>query len=228
MLRQGDLRRWCSMKYPKDRSLTPHERRASRKAKRIAPRRLNVDTDGSPLSDNAQRLQQNCGDLHRRVETSSEAAFRQIAERASAITGCPFRRQIPVAFSAEVFFIMDLYFDRNRVNAEVDGREHFTAKAREKDAWRDGVLRQKGIRVFRCTNKEVADSPDKVLVRLIQFLIEHSIRKERVRLRKKLAPNWRTEVGSSERLPAGLSQSEATARLERLDSGENPERSPRE
>jgi hypothetical protein len=42
------------------------------------------------------------------------------------------------------------------------------------------------------------------------------------------SPHWQAEVGGSDRPPAGLSQQEASTRLEHLYSGGNPECSPRD
>lgn len=187
-----------------NKPLTSREKRLARKAKRGAPRKLLATIEGQPIDENAEARIIRCGNSHRASETKAEAAFHRIAEGISSVTGLQLRLQEPVAFSSELFFVIDFFFPLARVGVEIDGPEHNRECAKQKDIWRDDRLLKKGIRVVRFTNADVCECPEKVGILLVAFLAEHGSKRGRQCLQANLSHGWKAEVGGGQRPPTAL------------------------
>jgi len=81
------------------------------------------------------------------------------------LSGCKFRRQHPIGH-----YIADFYCHERRCMIEVDGPIHAKANNAEKDANRTAELDRMGITIFRVTNIEVLENPEKVLTEIQAFL----------------------------------------------------------
>jgi very-short-patch-repair endonuclease len=72
--------------------------------------------------------------------------------------GVKFRRQHGIGD-----YIVDFYCAEHALVIELDGDSHFTSDAREYDKVRDQFLLGRGLRVLRCTNRQVVDELEMVL-----------------------------------------------------------------
>jgi very-short-patch-repair endonuclease len=96
--------------------------------------------------DRARRL--------RRDQTEAEARLWD-ALRAGRLEGWKWRRKVPVGA-----FIVDFLCLEAALAVELDGGVH--AERADYDAWRDGLLRRRGLQVLRFWNSEVASDFDRV------------------------------------------------------------------
>ena len=79
--------------------------------------------------------------------------------RGNRLHGLHFRRQQVIDG-----FIVDFYCHAHAFVLEVDGPVH--NNQREYDAWREAILREKGLKILRVTNDEVMRDIDGVLERV--------------------------------------------------------------
>jgi very-short-patch-repair endonuclease len=77
--------------------------------------------------------------------------------------GFHFRRQHPAPP-----FTLDFYCARARLAVEVDGVQHEQDEHARDDAWRDGVLAQRGISMLRVSAVDVMHNPDGVLMMIAE------------------------------------------------------------
>jgi very-short-patch-repair endonuclease len=79
----------------------------------------------------------------RRTGTDAEAAL-WVQLRAKRLAGFKFRRQHPCGP-----YILDFYCPGTRLAVELDGGQHFEARAQAYDQRRTAYLRRRGVRVIR-------------------------------------------------------------------------------
>ncbi len=79
--------------------------------------------------------------------------------------GAKFRRQHQFGP-----YILDFYCDEHKLGVEVDGGQHFEEAGAKKDAKRTSYLQALGVRVLRCTDREVLLEPEAVLEAICQEL----------------------------------------------------------
>ena len=60
-------------------------------------------------------------------------------------------------------FIVDFYCPRANLIIEIDGGQHYSDKAKQKDVARDEFLKSSGLRVFRFSDREVFENLDGVM-----------------------------------------------------------------
>ena len=85
--------------------------------------------------------------------------------RGRRVQGAKFRRQYTIDR-----FIVDFYCAGSRLIIEVDGAIHEYTPA--EDALRQQFLENLGFHVLRFTNGEVIQSPDAVIERIVEVLLE--------------------------------------------------------
>ncbi len=69
-----------------------------------------------------------------------------------------FLKHYPVRFLRQKvlgFYIVDFYCSKAQLVIEVDGKEHFRSKGKEKDSVRTEYLEKRGLRILRFSNAEV-------------------------------------------------------------------------
>ncbi len=95
---------------------------------------------------------------NRKNPTSSEELFWKYL-RNRQIEGKKFLRQYPIAYHSingdSNYFIADFYCHEKRLIIELDGRIH--ANQRNYDNCRDEILSERGYKVLRINNKELAN-----------------------------------------------------------------------
>jgi len=85
-------------------------------------------------------------------ETNIERAFREELERRGLRRGVDFASQFPIRHS----FILDFAFPLRKLAVEVDGEKwHDTPLGRQRDWFKDHVLKKGGWRVLRFWGQEV-------------------------------------------------------------------------
>ena len=95
----------------------------------------------------------------RKVATSAEVIlWEEIRNR--KLGGLKFRRQYPV-----LGFILDFYCAEKSLGIELDGSIHISQE--EYDKWREKVVLEKGIRIFRFSNQEVMENIEDVKRKII-------------------------------------------------------------
>ena len=85
--------------------------------------------------------------------------------RRKQVLGIPFYRQRPLGR-----FIVDFYASAVRLVIEIDGGVHDGSAARARDAERDRMLNEAGLRVIRFRNCEVENNIDGVVRRIIEVV----------------------------------------------------------
>ena len=60
-------------------------------------------------------------------------------------------------------FIVDFYCSRANLIIEIDGGQHYSDEAKQKDVARDEFLKSSGLRVFRFSDREVFENLDGVM-----------------------------------------------------------------
>ncbi len=78
--------------------------------------------------------------------------------RRKQLKGYPFYRQKVIGK-----FIVDFYCPKANLVIELDGGQHYSETGKAKDTARDGVLREKGIKVLRFSDREVFENMDGVM-----------------------------------------------------------------
>jgi very-short-patch-repair endonuclease len=97
----------------------------------------------------------------RRVSTLGERRLWECL-RDRRLQGLKFRRQQPLHG-----YILDFYCAEYRLVVELDGTIHQDPEQREYDAYRNERLRERGLTVLRFTNREVEQSLEAVLGRIV-------------------------------------------------------------
>jgi len=81
--------------------------------------------------------------------------------RQGKLDGFKFRRQHPVNI-----FIADFYCHEANLVIEIDGSIHDEIEQKERDNWREEVIRQYGLQIIRFSNDEILENTDKVIAQL--------------------------------------------------------------
>ena len=63
-------------------------------------------------------------------------------------------------------FIVDFYCPRANLIIEIDGGQHYSDGAKQKDVARDDFLKSSGLRVFRFSDREVFENLDGVMEKI--------------------------------------------------------------
>lgn len=105
-------------------------------------------TYNGSLKQNSRRLRANMTDAERRLWSKIRA--HQL--------GLPFSRQKIIGP-----YIADFYCHQARLVIEVDGGQHFSEEAYQKDKKRDNYMGNKGLRVLRFSDTDVLTSIDGVV-----------------------------------------------------------------
>jgi len=85
--------------------------------------------------------------------------------RRKQINNCQFYRQRVIGS-----YIVDFYCHSARLVIELDGGQHFTDEAIERDEVRDRFLRNQGLKVLRFSDSEVFENTDGVLDKILEVL----------------------------------------------------------
>ena len=85
--------------------------------------------------------------------------------RKKQLNGAKFRRQVSIGD-----YIVDFYCPDQGLVIEIDGDSHYTRDALENDIERDKYLTDCNLTVIRFTNREVRESLEGVLDRIIEYL----------------------------------------------------------
>ncbi len=85
------------------------------------------------------------------------------------IAGFKFRRQHPIAG-----YVLDFACEELRLGIELDGGQHNTPEAIEKDALRTARLQREGWRILRFWNHDIMENMDGVLQVIMEALEERS------------------------------------------------------
>jgi len=101
----------------------------------------------------------------RKTMTESEMIFWEII-RNRRIKGLKFRRQHPISN-----FIADFYCHELKLVIEIDGEIHNTEDNKEYDEGRTAELGYMGIAVVRFTNDEIHHSPELVIRKLKEKIV---------------------------------------------------------
>jgi very-short-patch-repair endonuclease len=63
-------------------------------------------------------------------------------------------------------FIVDFYCPRANLIIEIDGGQHYSDEAKQKDVARDDFLKSSGLRVFRFSDREVFENLNGVMEKI--------------------------------------------------------------
>ena len=81
------------------------------------------------------------------------------------LKGKKFRRQHAIAN-----YVADFYCNESKLVIELDGNFHTMAETKEYDKSRTNLLNELGITVLRFWNEEVIKDPERVLVKISEYL----------------------------------------------------------
>ena len=81
------------------------------------------------------------------------------------LNGKKFRRQHAIAY-----YIVDFYCHECKLSIELDGNFHRRKEQQEYDRSRTAVLNEIGITELRFWNEQVISDPEKVLLRISEYL----------------------------------------------------------
>ena len=101
------------------------------------------------LRSNARALRKNSTDAERLLWA---------ALRGHRLNGASFRRQVPIES-----YIADFVCHAALLVIELDGGQHYSDSAEQKDAARSSVIHAKGFQVLRFSNQDVMTNRDGVL-----------------------------------------------------------------
>ncbi|MDO8581423.1 MAG: endonuclease domain-containing protein [bacterium] len=85
--------------------------------------------------------------------------------RARQLDGYKFRRQQGIGP-----YIVDFYCPDQSLVIEVDGDTHYDEVGKQHDAIRDACMKDRGICILRFTNKDIDDTIDGVLEKIVEVL----------------------------------------------------------
>ncbi len=114
----------------------------------------------SKLRSNARALRKNSTD----VERILWAALRD-----HRLNGASFRRQVPIEN-----FIADFVCHAAKLVIELDGGQHFSDQAEQKDAARSAAIEAQGFKVLRFSNHDVTTNRDGVLETITTAVAERA------------------------------------------------------
>jgi very-short-patch-repair endonuclease len=112
------------------------------------------------LRSNARALRKNSTDAERLLWA---------ALRGHRLNGASFRRQVPIEN-----YIADFVCHAALLVIELDGGQHFSDSAEQKDAARSAVIEAKGFRVLRFSNHDVMTNRDGVLETIASAVAERA------------------------------------------------------
>lgn len=101
-------------------------------------------------------LKQPARQLRSKMTDAEQMLWHRI--RRKQIRGVQFYRQKPI-----LNFIVDFYCAKARLVIELDGSQHLEPEYRNKDAARDNVLAELGLRVLRFDNRQVLTETESVV-----------------------------------------------------------------
>lgn len=105
--------------------------------------------------------------LRERHETSIEQRFREALERRGLRKGIDFATQYPMRHS----FILDFAFPDKKIAIEVDGRKwHSTGVAKQRDGFKNHILKQQGWAVYRFWEEEILERVDECVEQVLEAL----------------------------------------------------------
>ena len=101
-------------------------------------------------------------------ETNIEKAFREELERRGLQNGVDFASQFPIRHS----FILDFAFPLRKLAVEVDGEKwHDTPLGRQRDWFKDYILKKQGWTVLRFPGQKVLDGVGKCVDETLAALV---------------------------------------------------------
>jgi very-short-patch-repair endonuclease len=112
------------------------------------------------LRSNARALRKNSTDAERLLWAAS---------RGHRLNGASFRRQVPIEN-----YIADFVCHAALLVVELDGGQHFSDQAEQKDAARSAVIEAKGFQVLRFGNHDVMTNRDGVLEAIAAAVAERA------------------------------------------------------
>lgn len=98
-------------------------------------------------------------------QTKPESIFQKILDK----LGIKYIFQF-VIFPSKNFFILDFFVPDSKVVFEIDGKQHYTKKGKEKDKIRTDKLNEIGLQVERFKNRDLYHSPKKQEKRIRKIL----------------------------------------------------------
>ncbi|HTI60494.1 endonuclease domain-containing protein [Mucilaginibacter sp.] len=118
----------------------------------------------NPITDLCRRLRNN-------PTIAEKLLWKELRKRTAG--GEKFLRQFPIfvpnVAGRKAFYIADFYCARLRLVIEVDGPIHLLRK--DYDANRDLVMNELGFNILRFTNDEVENDANKVMEKIMFYLI---------------------------------------------------------
>ena len=112
------------------------------------------------LRSNARALRKNSTDAERLLWASL---------RDHRLNGASFRRQVPIEN-----YIADFVCHAALLVIELDGGQHFSDQAEQKDAARSAVIEAKGFQVLRFSNHDVMTNRDGILETIAAAVAERA------------------------------------------------------
>jgi very-short-patch-repair endonuclease len=114
----------------------------------------------SKLRSNARTLRRNSTDAERILWSEL---------RDHRLAGAGFRRQVPIEG-----YIADFVCHAARLVIELDGGQHFSDEAEQRDASRSMVIEAKGFHVLRFSNHDVMTNRDGILEIIAAVIVARS------------------------------------------------------
>jgi very-short-patch-repair endonuclease len=80
-------------------------------------------------------------------------------------------RERSVHLADSIGRVVDIYFPKQRLGIEIDGKQHAKLDAAAWDAWRDQLLAEHQVTIMRITNERVFDDLNGVMLEIMDTLL---------------------------------------------------------
>jgi very-short-patch-repair endonuclease len=105
-------------------------------------------------------------ELRTKMTATEKILWQRLRNR--QVNNLKFYRQFPFVFG-EYNFIADFYCHDFKLIIEIDGGIHQDREVKECDRLREDIFKQAGYKVVRFSNKEVLESIDNVINKIIEI-----------------------------------------------------------
>ena len=120
-----------------------------------------------PTWKGSTRLRSNARALRRNSTDAELIIWSELRDH--RLAGASFRRQVPIGN-----YIADFVCHSARLVIELDGGQHFSDQAEQKDAARSAVIEAKGFQVLRFSNHDMMTNRDGVLEAIATAIAERA------------------------------------------------------
>jgi len=114
----------------------------------VSPQEVSMDTPKKPIWTVSPKLRSNARALRKNSTDAERILWSEL--RGHRLLGAGFRRQVPIEN-----YVADFVCHAARLVIELDGGQHFSEEAEQRDASRSAAIEAKGFQILRFANNDV-------------------------------------------------------------------------